>query len=216
LEDAMDKPFWERTYRDDSVTTFGINPNRAVEAMWETFGKNWAILEVGCGEGKNSIFLAEKGFVDIDAFDLSIAGIDKLQRIAQLKDLRINAWVQDFTTFTFQKTYDVIISYGAFHFVEKEKWVKFISDAKRYTNVGGLNIFQIFTNKVPASKDIAPYVKGLSDEGDLESLYTDWNIVKLDAHVFEDEHPGVEKHWHASNTIVARKKIAGDKLIDLF
>ena len=201
----MDEPFWERTYRDDSLTTFGIKPNRAVEAMWETFDKNWAILEVGCGEGKNSIFLAEKGFADIDAFDLSMAGIDKVQIIAQSKDIRINAWVEDLTTFTFKKTYDVIISYGTFHFVEKEKWVKFISDAKRYTNIGGLNIFQIFTNTVPASEDIAPYVKGLSDEGELESLYSDWNIVKLDAQVFEDEHPGVEKHWHASNTIVARK-----------
>ena len=37
----MDRPFWESTYRDDTVTTFGIKPNRTIEAMWEIFDKNW-------------------------------------------------------------------------------------------------------------------------------------------------------------------------------
>jgi cyclopropane fatty-acyl-phospholipid synthase-like methyltransferase len=201
----MGTPFWERTYEDDTVSTFGVKPNRAVEAMWESFDKNWAILDVGCGEGKNPIFLAEKGFRSVDAFDLSQAGITKLSKIAKSKNLEINAWVEDLTKFSFQKSYDVIMSYGTFHFVCKEKWAEFIDDAKRHTNIGGLNIFQIFTNKVPASYDIAPFIKGLADEGELASFYTDWEIIKSDCRVFEDEHPGVEKHWHASDTIVARK-----------
>lgn len=200
----MGTPFWERTYEDDTVSTFGVRPNRAVEAMWESFDMNATILDVGCGEGKNPIFLAEKGFANVDAFDISQAGITKLNETAKSKNLQINAWVEDLTTFTFQKSYDVIISYGTFHFVEKEKWVKFITDAKRSTSLGGLNIFQIFTNKVPASYDIAPFVKGLANEGELASFYIDWDIIKSDGHVFEDEHPGVEKHWHAANTIVAR------------
>ncbi len=202
----MDKPFWENTYKDDNVTTFGIKPNRAVEAMWKTFNKEWSIIDVGCGEGKNPIFLADNGFENVDAFDKSQAGIDKLLKIAKNKNLKINAWVQDLTSYTFHKSYDVIISYGTFHFVEKDKWKKFIFDAKYNTNVEGLNIFQIFTNKVPASYDIAPFVKGLADEGELVSLYKDWDIISSDSHVFEDEHPGVVKHIHASNTIVARRK----------
>ncbi len=71
----MEKPFWEETYQDDSVTTFGTKPNRAVEAMWDKFEKHWFIIDVGCGEGKNPIFLAEKGFQNVEAFDLSSAGI---------------------------------------------------------------------------------------------------------------------------------------------
>ncbi len=201
----MNIPFWERTYLDDSVTTFGEKPNRAVEAMWTTFEKNWFILDVGCGEGKNPIFLAQKGFEYVEAFDLSQAGITKLKKISEAYHLRLNAWVEDLTQFTFKKQYDVIISYGTLHFVRKEEWKRFIFDAKKNTNVGGVNIFQIFTNKVPASSDIAPFVKGLANEGELESLYSDWEIVSKDSHIFEDDHPGVEKHWHASDSIVARK-----------
>lgn len=202
----MEKPFWEKTYQDDSVTTFGIEPNRAVEAMWDKFEKHWSIIDVGCGEGKNPIFLAEKGFQNVEAFDLSSAGIEKLLKIAALKKVNVKAWVQDLTEFKFEKHYDVIISYGTLHFVEKDRWKKFINDAKRNTNVGGINIFQIFTNNVPASYDIAPFIKGLADEGEIKSMYQDWEIISFDSHVLEDQHPGVEKHLHASNTIITRKK----------
>lgn len=202
----MNEPFWEKTYRDETVTTFGIKPNRSIETMWENFDKNWSILDVGCGEGKNPLFLAEKEFKNIDAFDLSEAGIKKLLRIAEEKKLKINAWVQDLTEYNFNKQYDLIMSHGTLHFIEKDKWKKFINDAKNNTSIGGLNIIHIFTNKVPASYDIAPFVKGLAEEGELESMYRDWEIISSSSHVFEDEHPGVEKHWHASNTVVARKK----------
>ncbi|HBP62737.1 MAG TPA: hypothetical protein DD730_00335 [Desulfosporosinus sp.] len=202
----MDKPFWEKTYNNDNVTTFGTKPNKAIEAMWESFDKNWSILDVGCGEGKNPLFLAENGFENVDAFDLSQSGIEKLLRIGSNKKIKVNAWVQDLTEYFFYKRYDLIMSHGTLHFVAKEKWKKFIIDAKNNTNVGGLNIIQIFTNKVPASYDIAPFVKGLAEEGELESMYKDWQIISLNSHVFEDEHPGVEKHLHASNTIVAKKK----------
>lgn len=202
----MDKPFWEKTYNDNAVATFGIRPNRTIEAMWKSFDRNWSILDVGCGEGKNPIFLAENGFTNIDAFDLSQAGIEKLLRIASAKKVKVNAWVQDLTEYNFNKNYDLIMSHGTLHFVEKVKWKKFIIDAKNNTNVGGLNIMHIFTNKVPASEDIAPFVKGLADEGELESMYQDWQIVSSTSIVFEDEHPGVAKHLHASNTVVARKK----------
>ena len=201
----MKKPFWENTYSNDAITTFGTSPNRAIEDMWESFDKNWSILDVGCGEGKNPIFLAENGFKNVDAFDLSQAGINKLLRIGHLKNVKVNAWVQDLTEFSFKKKYDLIISYGTLHFVNKDEWKRFIIEAKNNTNIGGLNIFQIFTNKVPASYDIAAFVKGLADEGELESMYRDWQIINTISHVFEDEHPGVEKHLHASNIVVAKR-----------
>ena len=64
---------------------------------------------------------------------------------------------------------------------------------------------QIFTNKIPASPDIEPFVKGLANEGELFDLYADWEIIETKSYIFEDEHPRVEKHFHASNKIVARK-----------
>jgi tellurite methyltransferase len=200
----MDQPFWEETYRDKDISTFGVLPNKDIEEIWRGFERNWSILEVGCGEGKNALFLAEKG-LDVHAFDLSQAGIQKLKYIASKNNIKIDAWVQDLTEYDFDRCFDVIISYGTLHFVEKKEWKSFIRKAQLNTNPEGLNIMQIFTNVIPASLDIAPYVKGLADEGELFSMYKGWEVLRSRSYIFEDEHPGVKKHKHASNKIIARK-----------
>lgn len=70
----------------------------------------------------------------------------------------------------------------------------------------GIHIMQIFTDTVPASPDIAGFAIGLAKDGEIAELYKDWEILQFRSYVFEDEHPGVPKHFHASNKLVARKK----------
>jgi tellurite methyltransferase len=200
----MDKPFWENTYKSDDAATFGVEPSRNIKAIWKQFEKGWQILDVGCGEGRDSIFLAGQGF-KVDAFDVSEAGIAKVQRISADKNVKLNAWVQDLTQFQFNKSYDVITTHGALHLVEREQWYDFIMQMKANTNAGGMNIIGIFTNKLPATPDNAPFTKGLFNEGELKTLYEDWEIIHQNARVFEDEHPGGIKHKHASENIIARK-----------
>jgi cyclopropane fatty-acyl-phospholipid synthase-like methyltransferase len=200
----MDQPFWEKTYQDQNVSTFGLLPNQDIAEMWAGFDRHWSILEVGCGEGKNALFLAAKGF-DVHAFDISQAGIQKLKSAASKNNIRIDAWVQDLTGYDFDRSFNVILSYGTLHFVAKNEWKLFIKKAQNNTAPGGLNIFQIFTNRIPASPDIAPFVKGLAGEGELFSMYAGWEILSTKTHIFEDQHPGVAKHRHASNKIIARK-----------
>jgi len=200
----MKKPFWEKTYKDDNITTFGIEPNSMIKERWPMFVKNGSVLEVGCGEGKNAIFLAQKGF-SVDAFDISASGISKLKHLALKNQVVLNAWVQDLCKYDFKKEYDVVTSHGTLHFVSKLDWKNFIQKSKKRTRIGGIHIMQIFTNKIPASPDIAPFVKGLADDDELFGLYNDWNIIETKSYVFEDEHPGVEKHSHASNKIIAMK-----------
>ncbi len=82
---------------------------------------------------------------------------------------------------------------------------KFISAAKEHTNIGGVHIMQIFTDTVPASEDIAPFAIGLAKDEEIKESYSDWEILQFQSYVFEDEHPNVPKHMHASNKIVARR-----------
>jgi tellurite methyltransferase len=203
----MNQPFWENTYQNPRVSTFGQNPNQDIADLWPVFEKHWSILEVGSGEGKNALFMAEKGF-DVQAFDISTAGIQKINSMAALKGIRLRTFVYDLTKYVFERTFDVIICYGTLHFVKKDEWQLFIQKARNNTNPGGLNFFQIFTNQIPASPDIAPFVQGLADEGELFTLYQDWEILRKKSYIFEEEHPGVAKHRHASNKIVARKKLS--------
>jgi len=149
--------------------------------------------------------LAKNGFLNIDAFDISEAGINKLKRLAKSYGLAINAWIQDLQEFKFRKKYDLIMTHGTLHFVTKDEWKRFLSKAKENTNQNGIHIIQIFTNKIPASSEIAPFVNGIADEGELEKVYKDWEILQSKSYIFDDEHLGVPKHQHSANKIVARK-----------
>ena len=73
-------PFWEQTYADSTVSTFSQGPTADVKEFCHIFPPNSAILDVGCGEGRNAIFLAGLGHT-VDAFDISAAGIEKAREI---------------------------------------------------------------------------------------------------------------------------------------
>ena len=200
----MYKPFWEKTYSDLSVATFGKSPAKDILKISSLLKEGVTVLDIGCGEGRNSIYLAGLGHM-VDAFDISEAGINKLKWIAKENKVEVNTWVQDLTTLKFSRTYDLIISHGVFHLVEKHDWQRIINDMKDNTNHGGLNIVGIFTSKLPATSDNAQFTKALFEEGELKELYADWNIIEFNAFVFEDEHPGGIRHKHAANNIIAMK-----------
>ena len=120
--------------------------------------------------------------------------------------MELHAFVADLTKYRFERKYDLVMSFGTLHFVEKDDWKEFIRRAKENTNEGGIHIMQLFTDVVPASEDIAPFAIGLAKDGEIRELYQDWEILQFKSYVFEDEHPNVPKHLHASNKIVARKK----------
>ena len=202
----MDKiPFGEETYRNRDINTFPAEPNGTILEFEHFLRKDSVILEAGCGEGQNVRYLAKNGYSDIDAFDLSEAGISKLQWICEREGLHINAFTDDLAKFQFTKSYDLVMTFATLCFVEKDKWKHFIEDAKEHTKPNGIHIIHTFTNTVPASPDIAPFAVGLADEGEIKDLYSDWEVLQFKTYVFDDEHPGVPKHQHAVNKLVVRK-----------
>ncbi len=198
-------PFWEKAYRSDNIMSFSTSPNSTVEEFENLINKQSNILDVGCGEGQNVLYLAKQGFSNIDAFDISQAGIEKLKKLCLLHHVGINAFVQDLASYKFEKKYDLIMSFATLCFVEKSIWKRFIEDAKSNTKAGGIHIMHIFTDTVPASDDIKPFAVGLAHDGEIKESYDDWEILRFHSYVFEDEHPDVPKHLHSVNKIVARR-----------
>ncbi len=197
-------PFWEKLYQEKDNVSFSNNPNTTITEFEHLINNPARILEAGCGEGQNAIYLAGQGHL-VDAFDLSEYGIAKLKHRCELTNTKVNAFVADLTTYQFEQYYDMIICFGTLCFVAKNEWKKFLNNAKKYTNIGGIHIIQIFTDAVPASEDIAPFAVGLAEDGELKESYLDWEILQFKSYVFEDEHPNVPKHLHASNKIVAKR-----------
>ena len=200
----MEKPFWETTYQDKNVSTFSKGPTADVSEYAHLLSNPSLVLDVGCGEGRNSIYLATKGHI-LEAFDLSEAGIEKAKWIAKGMNLNIKFWPQDLADFEFEKEYDAILSHGVLHLPEKKYRDRFICEAQKNTKAGGFHFIGVFTNRLPATPDNAPFTKSLFDVGELPEKYSGWEIIRHLEGTFRDEHPGGIKHEHAYECIIAKK-----------
>ncbi len=199
--EADAEPFWEQAYRNDSADAFG-RPSSEIISLAVRLPAGASVLDAGCGEGRNARFLAARGF-QVDAFDVSAAGIDKLTRMAAADGVHVNAWVEDLNTFEFSRSYDVVISHGVLHLLERHAWTRVIAQMKEHTRPGGVNIVAVFTDEIPPPDDLAPFVRGLFKEGELARTYADWRDEQATSYVLEDEHPGGVRHRHAIDKVVA-------------
>ena len=157
---------WEDTFMDDSTFLFGAAPNRTVTELEHMFDKAWTVLDVGCGDGKNAVHLAKQGFENIDAFDINENAVAKIERICAAQNLSINTQITSVKDFVFEKKYDLMLSFGVFHFVEKDEWKAFIKKAQENTNIGGIHVIQMFNNSIPPTPDIAPFAVGMATDGE--------------------------------------------------
>ncbi len=111
------KPFWETAYSDLKVSAFSKGPTADVEDHFRIFPSNAAVLDVGCGEGRNSVFMAKLGN-HVDAFDISAAGIEKARQIAEMEKVSIRFFVCDLADFVFKKPYDIILCWELLYHTE--------------------------------------------------------------------------------------------------
>jgi 2-polyprenyl-3-methyl-5-hydroxy-6-metoxy-1,4-benzoquinol methylase len=68
-------------------------------------------LDIACGEGRNSIFLARNGFL-VTGLDISEEGLSKAERWAEAEGLSVAFRCIDLETFAFSESYDLIINFN--------------------------------------------------------------------------------------------------------
>ena len=200
------RPFWEQAYRDPEANAFSKGPTADLAEFHHLIPPGSSVLDVGCGEGRNAIFLAGLGHI-AEGFDLSEPGIEKAKAIAAAQGVDVRFWAQDLAAFEFGRDYGVILSHGVLHLPEKHIRDAFIRKAQEHTAPGGLHFIGIFTNRLPAAPDMAAVTKSLFDVGELPGMYAGWEILHHYEGTFRDEHPGGVKHEHAYERVIARKPL---------
>ena len=154
---------------------FGTYADRIVKKILEYKTKG-LVLDLGAGQGRNSVFLAKQGF-DVSAIDISSIGIEKLTEKANSFGLKIDAKVGDIRDLKGTGAYDVILAIFVLHHLELEQAEKLISVVKEKTEPNGLNVICAFTKegdfyKNPKSKnDFYP------NQGELKKVYSDWEVL---------------------------------------
>lgn len=199
------QPFWEDTYSDDQARTFG-EPSREIMCLASRLPRGSRVLDMGCGEGRNALFLARSGF-EVDAFDISENGVHKLAAAAAELGVVVNAWVGDVRSFEFARDYDLVVSHGVLHLLAREEWTTVIQRMQAGTKETGVNVVAVFTDTLPTPEDLRPHVRGLFREGELAEIYAGWHIESFESYIKEDEHPHGIRHRHPINKIVAFRPV---------
>ncbi|ERI91975.1 methyltransferase domain protein [Clostridiales bacterium oral taxon 876 str. F0540] len=103
---------------------------------WKLKGFN-KFLDVGCGLGRHSIYLAKKGF-EVNAVDLSDYGVNHLKKWAEEEQLNIDTQVCDMLNLPFEdNTFDCIIAYNVIYHTDTEGFIKALNEIKRVLKDNG-------------------------------------------------------------------------------
>jgi tellurite methyltransferase len=162
------------------------------------------VLDIGCGEGKDAVYMAEKGY-DVSAFDLTENGIRKTIALAQTKGVKINAYVDDINTFDLSEQYDIIYSTGTVQYLFDENKEEFFKKLEKITKPDGIVFINVFVEKsfleLPPDWDME---EKMWKSGELFTYFADWKFERIDEVIFED-FSGGKPHYHCMDTIICRK-----------
>ena len=148
------------------------------------------VLDVGCGVGDNSIFLAEKG--------LKVVGIDyvgKAIQIAKSKALKAHVSVEFLKGNALKleelnKTFDTVIDSGLFHTFSDVERLKFKKSLEAILKKGGNYIMLCFSNLEKGS-----YGPRRIKKEEIRNLFRDnWSIQDIRPEIFESTW-GKAKGW---------------------
>jgi len=166
-----------------------------------SYKKTGKVLDLGCGEGRDALFLSKKGF-KVTAIDISKTGIKNLLKKAKELKVKIIGKVKDITKFNFKIKYDIIISFSVFQFLNKKEVYSIIKKMKKNTKKEGINVISAFNEENP-NKNF-PF---LFKKGELKEFYRDWKILDYKEFITPIEKHGKagRTHQHGISMVIAQK-----------
>ena len=178
------------------------NPNKYLVEAIKDLPAGSTVLDLGCGEGRNALYVAKLGFV-VTAVDISEIALRKLERAANDLHLSIKTVHSDIATFDFDKKWDMIISTAALHLISRDQQESVITKMKESVNDNGLNLITIFNKDDPGYKEY-PELSFTNIE-ELIEAYKDWKILVAETYTKDETHNA--PHTHHIAALVARKSI---------
>lgn len=125
---------YEEFYRENRHGLGG--PSKAFVDFFDSYTlKNARVLDVGCGQGRDSLFIARKGH-QVKAVDQSPSGIADLKEDAQAEGLNIETVVADIRTHTWGHPFDVIIVDRTLHMLNRDDRIQTLDDLLNVTKAG--------------------------------------------------------------------------------
>jgi ubiquinone/menaquinone biosynthesis C-methylase UbiE len=143
---------WDQTYRKYSLNELGWELGKPRPLLVEFVEKgvimaSGAALDLCCGAGTNTIYLATSGF-DVVGIDISPTALGIARIKAAQANVCINFLNESFNDLSFVNgAFDFVFDMGCFHHVEIEDRERFINGVYRVLKEEGLYMLTCFSSK---------------------------------------------------------------------
>lgn len=177
MEHIDDDHSFDDTYSANE-SMFG-HPYQELQDFFTQYPKRGRVLDLGCGQGRDSLFLSSIGFT-VTAVDSSKIGVEQMMSKVEEQGLEIQGIVADVLTLDLDGRYDVILFDMLLHSFEKEQQSKILKTFSSFLQDDGIMCI-VFPDDMTAD-----HFLGLLDRGGGE-----WSVVEeieiLDVPVIDGE-----------------------------
>ena len=165
------------------------------------------LVDLGCGEGRDSIYFARQGY-RVLGVDISSVGVQKAERRASRLGVNVRFQVGDMRTFRLSHRVDVVFSSGALNNLPRRIRAPRFEHFKSNTATGGINAMNADVPKPYIPPQTTNPSASPFRSGELLGYYWDWQILDSGQVEFISNSGGVP-HRKAMDVVIARKPARG-------
>ena len=194
----MSQKFWNEYYKNTNAPWTTPDAGFVAEVTQLPTG---SALELGCGEGADSIWLAKRNW-EVTAVDFAPAAIENLTQAAQTQGVNVKGIVADVTTYQSDEKYDLVfICYMHLHRDERHQM---LNCATELLTPGGILVYIGIAQSSAADSDIPTEL--LATPGEIVAVLSDLIIERADVSHRVIEMPGENENFTADVITVRAKK----------
>lgn len=158
---------WEKSYQN-TKQLWGTNPDSKLMQYFSLIRKG-NVLDLGIGEGRNSLPFAFEGF-NIDGVDISETALKRCEENLSNKDIIVNLAISDLREYEVVKDqYTLIIAANILNFFRKSEIDAIIKSIKEGLKEDGIVYFIVFSTLEPRYNSI----KATKTEVEENTFYID-------------------------------------------
>lgn len=191
---------WDQEYvRRPDTYVLGTAPSLLALELAPIIPPGGRVLDLGCGEGRDSVFFASRGF-DVTGVDPSSAGLRKAERLAEEREVQVT-WVEAMPPdLPVSGRFDLVYSCGAIHYVPRRERRRLYHAMRTLTAAGGRQAHIVFTDRWIYGErgEVIDYFA----PGELASAFAPAEILRREERMISCAQDG-RPHLHSVEVLVA-------------
>jgi 2-polyprenyl-3-methyl-5-hydroxy-6-metoxy-1,4-benzoquinol methylase len=189
----QEKHHWEERYDQKELPWDTGSPASCLMQLLSPWPKyKGKVLEVGCGTGTNSVWMAEQGF-QVTGMDIAAGAVALSQQRAADKGVACTFIEADFFTYPIEEgQFSLLFDRGCFHGMDEEHRSLFTRRAAACLEPGGL-WFSLIGNSDQITQEQGP--PRLSAVQICASVEPAFEILRLESFLLDSKRPVPPRFW---------------------